>query len=152
MGMRTLVLWAHLVSAMFWVGGMAFATFVLMPALKKEGGLALITQVMPRVVARFRIMVWAAISVIVLTGLLNLYYVGVSTALLGSRWGLFFFIKMGLVAGLLVVFLMAPRLVGITLCSSCDGCAPALNEKKGVLLHVLAIALALGAVFIGLHL
>lgn len=149
---RTLVLWAHLVSAMFWVGGMAFATFVLMPALKKEGGLALITRIMPRVVARFRILVWVAISVLVLTGLLNLYFVGAGTVLLNSRWGLFFLIKMVLVASLLVVFLMAPRLVGITLCSSCDGCAPALNEKKGLLLHVLAIVLALGAVFIGLHL
>src|SRR3990170_1013183 len=112
---RTIVLWAHLVSAMFWVGGMAFATFVLMPALKKEGGLALITQVMPRVVARFRILVWVAISVLVLTGLLNLQFVGVNAALLGSRWGLYFFIKIGLVAALLIVFLMAPRLVGITL-------------------------------------
>jgi uncharacterized membrane protein len=66
--MRTVMQWAHLVSAIVAVGGTAFLRFVLLPAatgLDEEARKAL----MGRVLGRFRPVLWSCIGVLLLTGL-----------------------------------------------------------------------------------
>ncbi len=139
---RVIILWLHITAAMTWIGGMIFVTFILIPALNKIGG--------PSLVARFRPLVWAAIGIIALTGLLNLHFLGVGRATLASWWGLVFAIKMLLVAGLLFIFIMAPRRLEDHCATTDGGVALPVNLRRVFLLHLVAIALGLGAVLAGL--
>lgn len=68
---RTVMQWAHLVSAVVAVGGTAFLRFVLLPAAAglDEGARK---ALMGRVLGRFRPVLWSCIGVLLLTGLHNM--------------------------------------------------------------------------------
>lgn len=63
-----LVLWIHMLSAIFWVGGMLFLTLVLAPVLRSESGKPETYLFFKKVAQRFRNGVWVAILFLVLTG------------------------------------------------------------------------------------
>ena len=63
-----LVLWIHVLSAIFWVGGMLFLTVVLAPVLRSESGKPETYAFFKKVARRFRNGVWVAILFLVLTG------------------------------------------------------------------------------------
>lgn len=68
--MRTVMQWAHLMSAIVAVGGVAFLRFILLPAAEglDEGARK---ALMGRVLGRFRPILWSCIGVLLLTGLHN---------------------------------------------------------------------------------
>ncbi|WP_309683294.1 DUF4149 domain-containing protein [Polaromonas sp.] len=86
--MPALIKFLHIAAAIVWLGGASFMLFALRPVaaaqLTPPQRLPLITQVM----GRFFALVWAAIAVLLLTGLAMLLAVGMKNAPTG--WHLMF--------------------------------------------------------------
>lgn len=96
----------HLVAAAVWVGSMVFLSLVLVPVARRlppKERAALIAQVG----ARFRPVGWTALAVLVLTGVVNAAYRGVTWEgivtgrVLGGTWGRTLAVKVALVVVLL---------------------------------------------------
>jgi copper resistance protein D len=66
--------WVHVVSAMTWVGGMLFIALVLVPTVRRLGDATLRARLIQDSGRRFRAVAWIALGVLVLTGLLNLWF------------------------------------------------------------------------------
>jgi len=67
----------HVIAALFWLGGMIFLAVVGAPVLRRVEPAALRAQVFNELGVRFRAAGWIAISILVVTGLVNLHYHGV---------------------------------------------------------------------------
>ena len=96
-----LMLWIHVLSAIFWVGGMLFLTVVLAPVLRSEPRNPENYEFFKRVATRFRNGVWFAILILVLTGALllsNQVFFGTSL----QQWPLVVWAKLVLVLGLIL--------------------------------------------------
>ncbi len=66
--MRIVIHWMHLMAAVTWIGGMLFLSLVAVPVLKPrtaDPGQAELFRAMAR---RFRLIVWGAIGVLLITG------------------------------------------------------------------------------------
>lgn len=66
----------HVLAAMLWLGGMFFLGVVGAPALRAVEPPALRQRLFQELGVRFRTVGWIAITVLVLTGLVNLHYRG----------------------------------------------------------------------------
>ena len=85
--MSALMKFLHIAAAIAWLGGVSFMLFALRPAvtqLPPPQRLPLIAQVL----RRFFALVWPAIAILLLTGLVMLLGVGMKTASMG--WHLMF--------------------------------------------------------------
>lgn len=77
---------AHLLAALFWLGGMFFLAVVGAPVLRRVEPAELRAELFRRLGESYRLAGWIAISVLVVTGTLNLYFRGMlDPAVLGSR-------------------------------------------------------------------
>jgi putative copper export protein len=63
---RLVIIWIHVVAAAAWVGGVLYAGHLVVPAAGRGARAAL------SLLARGRIVAWAALGLLVVTGLLNL--------------------------------------------------------------------------------
>jgi copper resistance protein D len=80
----------HVLAALLWLGGMFFFALVGAPVLRQVDSPVLRAQLYRALGSRFRTVGWAAIAVLVVTGLLNLQLRGLLTwDVLGSAafWG-----------------------------------------------------------------
>lgn len=70
-----LIVWIHMLAAMFWIGGMLFFSLVLISSLR---GLPppQRTDLMSRIGQRYRRAGWISLAVLLVTGLLRLYRLG----------------------------------------------------------------------------
>lgn len=66
----------HVLAAMLWLGGMFFLGVVGAPALRAVEPAALRQRLFQELGVRFRTVGWISITVLVLTGLVNLHYRG----------------------------------------------------------------------------
>jgi copper resistance protein D len=66
----------HVLAALLWLGGMFFFALVGAPVLRRVEPPALRARLFTELGERFRTVGWAAIGVLVATGLLNLYFRG----------------------------------------------------------------------------
>lgn len=74
----------HLLSALFWLGGMWFLALVAAPILRDLPSVVR-SELFKRLGIRFRLWGWVAILILLLTGVGNLYYRGLlSSAVLGD--------------------------------------------------------------------
>ena len=81
--MRTVYLlsiWFHILAAMFWIGGMMFLVFVVLPVIRKPGSGLNAMEVIRATGSRFRSVSWAALLILVVTGIINLHYRGALSA------------------------------------------------------------------------
>ena len=63
------VLGLHLLAATFWIGGMLFLSFILVPVVRKEGGgSAVPTLLLKRVAKKFQDGVWGSMALLLVTG------------------------------------------------------------------------------------
>lgn len=76
---------AHLLAALFWLGGMFFLAIVGAPVLRRIEPPALRAQLFQTLGERFRASGWVAIAVLVTTGVVNLHFRGLlAMEVLGS--------------------------------------------------------------------
>jgi len=80
---RLVLLWLHVVSAVVWVGGVAYQSHVLLP-LARRGEVATFAEA----ARRARPVTWTAICVVVLTGFYNITQLGPMDRVMQSGAGL----------------------------------------------------------------
>ena len=81
--MSALMKFLHIAAAIAWLGGVSFMLFALRPAAAAQLTPSQRLPLLAQVLRRFFAMVWAAIVVLLLTGLLLLLRVGMKNAPLG---------------------------------------------------------------------
>ncbi|MFQ5586602.1 MAG: DUF4149 domain-containing protein [Thermodesulfobacteriota bacterium] len=149
--MLTVTLFLHLIAALFWVGGMLFLVFIIAPFL-----MTLEPQDRSRVYQfvgqKYRGLGWIAIILLLITGPLNLYYLGIppssiaDASFLASKYGRTLLIKLLLIATLVISSLMHDFYIGPK--ARGDRRYSTLARTLGRMNLVLALFIALFAVFL----
>jgi uncharacterized membrane protein len=67
------ILWLHVLAAITWIGGMLFIALVLVPVTRRLEDPTVRTRLVQETGRRFRTVGWIALTVLVVTGLLNLW-------------------------------------------------------------------------------
>src|SRR3990170_6484320 len=80
--MLKLSLFLHILAAIFWIGGMLFLTIVVVPFLKTIKDVQERSRIYQVVGKSFRFWGWIAIIILVVTGPLNLYLMGIPLSIL----------------------------------------------------------------------
>ncbi len=105
------LVWIHLTAATFWVGGMLFLSLVTVPLLKKAPDFASAQREFVNQARRFRMLVWVALSLLVVTGSVLLpHQIHLSAPF--SSWPTALLIKLILVVVLIMVSLLHDRVLG----------------------------------------
>jgi putative copper resistance protein D len=81
--LRALILWLHLLAAMTWIGAVVFLVLVVFPTLARVAPTGERLRFALSLEARFRVIVWPAVGLVLFTGLVNLmnvWYVTIVTA------------------------------------------------------------------------
>jgi len=110
----------HILAALVWLGGMLFLSLVLVPMLRRWDDPALTARLMGDAGRRFRMVGWAAVAVLALTGVVNAIGRWGGSALIdagfwASQPGRLLAIKLAVVAGMVAAsiahdFVLGPRL------------------------------------------
>ncbi len=101
--------WIHLISAVIWIGSLAFVVMMLNPALKEKLQKESIQNLAQGLQARYFRVVGALLVLILITGGLNVRFVRqqhFAEAGLSKLWLLFFGIKLTLATGLISLYLL----------------------------------------------
>ena len=104
--------WLHIVGAAFWIGGMLFLPLVLLPAIKNNPdrrNLLMATGL------KFRFYGYIVLAIMFVTGLLNIYFRGISFSLnffIMTRYGQLVELKIILFVLMLTISLMHDVIVG----------------------------------------
>ena len=96
--MRLLLLWVHVVSAVVWIGGVAWQSHALLP-LARRGQAAAFADA----ASRARPVTWTAIALVVLTGFYNITQLGPIDRVMQSGAGLMVVGKFMLVIALAAI-------------------------------------------------
>jgi uncharacterized membrane protein len=149
--------WFHIVAVTVWVGPQVFLFAVTMPALRTIEDPHLRLRVVRIVARRFGWLAWAAMAVIVLSGISNLYDRILDDKLdvfnFDLRYAWIFVAKMalvGLTVGLTAVhsFLIGPRLIRLQeAATSGDPSQAAALRRASALVSALGLLGSLGAIF-----
>src|SRR5687767_15818516 len=96
----------HVLAAVIWLGGLFFFALVGAPVLRNIEPAALRASLFQQLGERFRLVGWIAIGILLITGVLNLYFRGVLNADLwspvfwGTRFGRFLGLKLAAILGM----------------------------------------------------
>lgn len=103
-----IVIWIHITAAMFWVGGMLFFSMVLVPSLR---GLPIgqRSELMSRIGQRFRKTGWISLGVLLVTGLLQLYRLGMPAFMEGWFWAKLAMVVLMVCLSILHDLVLGPR-------------------------------------------
>ena len=98
----------HVLAAITWIGGMLFVALVLVPVVRAQADPALRARLFHQVGVRFRAVGWAALLLLLATGLTNLWMRPYLLTLTRFQW------KLGLVIVALLLsalhdFVLGPR-------------------------------------------
>ncbi len=88
LSLRLFVLFIHVTAVIVALGGSLFSTFALAPVLAEELDGAARTRVARRVVRRLGVIVLSALVILVVTGILNMIFIGAAGPLLDLKLGL----------------------------------------------------------------
>ena len=106
-----ILVWIHLTAATFWVGGMLFLSLVAVPLLKKDSDPSSAQRGFINLARRFRMLVWLALSLLIITGTILLpNHVDLSESL--GNWPPAVLVKLSLVLLLIVVSLAHDQVIG----------------------------------------
>jgi len=104
--------WVHLMSAVIWIGGLAFLVMSVTPALRKAVPKEYLRPVLDAISTRYRKIVGVLMAVILMTGGINLHFIsqmmlsqtgsGISNS---PKYLTVLFIKLTLVLGIVTLFL-----------------------------------------------
>lgn len=121
-----IVVLVHLLSAIAWVGGTLFLVMVMVPLVRSQSGPpSESARLLGEVARRFRPISWAAVLLLILTGLYlatEHWGVGISVLFGGQGWFINVLqIKVGLVAVILVLSAIHDFIVGPRLSAAMEG-------------------------------
>ena len=106
-----ILIWLHLIGATFWLGGMLFLSLVAVPLLKQSSDPAFAQREFVNQACRFRMFVWVALSILLVTGAIRLpHVVNLSESIV--NWPPAVLSKLVLVFLLIVVSLAHDRFIG----------------------------------------
>ncbi|KXJ99607.1 hypothetical protein FBQ96_12785 [Nitrospirales bacterium NOB] len=105
------LIWIHLLSAVVWIGGMVFLSVVLVPVLRRGGQFAQHATLFRTVAYRFRGLVWGAMGVLIVTGLVIASGRSIDVTA-PHLWPAVFAAKLGVVALLFALTLLHDLVVG----------------------------------------
>lgn len=151
----------HVLAAMLWLGGMFFLAAVGAPVLRAVEPPSLRAELFRRLGERFRGVGWAAMGVLVGTGVLNLHFRGLlgrmdDGAFWASRYGHALAWKLGAVAAMIAVSAVHDFVLGPAASRLTPGSTPALRARRraawlarvnaviGLVLVIAAVRLARG--------
>ena len=77
--LQALILWLHLLAAIIWIGGLVFQVLVVFPTLARATPTADWLRFALSLEARFRVILWPAVGLVLFTGLVNLMNVWYAT-------------------------------------------------------------------------
>jgi len=103
------LVWLHMLAAVSWIGGTIFLSVVLVPVLRREPFAPQRAMLIQAAALRFRVVVWSAIVILLLTGPLLLHQRGIPIAD-PAAWPLVLSVKLGLV-GILILFTVTHDLI-----------------------------------------
>lgn len=72
-----LSVWLHILAAAVWIGSMAFFAVAVVPALRRSGNREAVAPMVRAIGRRFRVVGWACLGVLVVTGVTNLRVRGI---------------------------------------------------------------------------
>ena len=101
--------WVHLISAVIWVGGLAFVVMLLHPSLKDKFPKESIKELAKNLQGRYLRITGVLMTLILITGGLNVRFVRhlhLEDGGLSRTWLLFLGIKLTLATGLISIFLL----------------------------------------------
>ena len=78
------ILWSHIVAATVWIGGMLFLSLVWMPVMRTDTSHPTPQALFRNIARRYRVIVWGAIGVLMVTGILLLNQHGMFSRGLGK--------------------------------------------------------------------
>jgi len=104
-----LCVWLHIIAAAAWVGSMIFFAVVVVPTIRRPDLRASAPAIIRAMGARFRALGWVALAILIATGVLQLWFRGMSLSDFGkpewraSPFGRALDYKLALVALVLIV-------------------------------------------------
>src|SRR3990172_8248143 len=109
--------WLHIFAATVWVGPQVFLFAVAVPALRTVADVKERARLVRLITTRFGYLAWAAMAVLVITGIGNLFEEDEDLGFLfDQNWGTIFEVKMTLVIATIVLtalhsFVIGPRML-----------------------------------------
>ncbi len=109
--------WIHIVAATIWVGPQVFMMVAAVPAVRTIEDMQVRTKVMRVITTRFNYLAWGALTVLVITGVANLYEHDLDVdQLFDLNFGVIFQVKMTLVIAAVILtalhsFVVGPRVL-----------------------------------------
>src|SRR5581483_900819 len=102
-----MIVWIHILAAMFWIGGMLFFSLILVPSL---GGMPRSERIelMSRIGLRYRKGGWISLAILLTTGLIRLHQLN-WVPLTGGGW---IWAKLALIFLMLIMTLLHDLLLG----------------------------------------
>ena len=157
--LRAVILWLHLLAAMTWIGGLVFQLLVVFPTLARAPLTDERVRFALSLEARFRVLVWPVVGLVLFTGLVNLMHVWYATIVTAGSIAPTFIpilsLKVALVVGMIALqavqqFLVQPRRIAALMgVSTGDGDVPlSLRQwqRLALLLYSALVGLAGGVV------
>lgn len=144
--------WLHILAATVWVGPQIFLFVAAIPAVRTIQDAQIRAQVMRTLTTRFGWLALAAILVLFITGIANLYEHELAVEdLFDLRWGVVFQVKMTLVIvavslTALHAFVVGPRLLRMQEESS-DEAQVAKARRMSIIVSAVNVLVAIGIVF-----
>jgi uncharacterized membrane protein len=108
--------WIHIFAATVWVGPQVFLFAVAVPAIRTVADTKERARLMRLITTRFGYLAWAAMAVLVVTGIGNVYEKDNREDLFDANWGVVFQVKMTLVILTVILtavhsFVIGPRML-----------------------------------------
>ncbi|TMB65819.1 MAG: DUF4149 domain-containing protein [Chloroflexi bacterium] len=151
--------WLHILAVSVWVGPQFFLFIAALPAIRTIEDRQARARVMRVIVTRFGWLAWAAMAVVVLTGISNLFQVGGDTPLSWStafdfRYGRIFVEKMvlvGITVALTAVhtFVVGPRQLALNEQMDADPTQVARLRRVSITVSVISLLASVLAIFMG---
>jgi len=151
--------WLHILAVTVWVGPQFFLFIAALPAIRTIEDRQTRARVMRIIVTRFGWLAWAAMLVIVLSGISNLFQVGGDTELSWAtandiRYGRIFAEKMvfvGIAVGLTAVhtFVVGPRQLALAEQMEADPSETARLRRISIIISSFALLASVLAIFMG---
>lgn len=144
--------WLHILAATIWVGPQVFLFAAAVPAVRTIQDVKERARVMRVLTRRFGFLAWGAMTVLVITGIGNVYENDLSTNyLFDHNWGTIFEVKMTLVIATVVLtalhsFVLGPRLLDMQE-SVADESQIASTRRVSIIVSAVNALLALAIVF-----